>query len=102
MVSIRAYYKSSWLVIRTLAKSSNLFNRMGIISGWSAVLITDAKSTVKNAEPLYTYYTTNTESISNERFCPYIYHTKSQDIIVIWYERKYCYEIGAIENKKTR
>lgn len=55
MVFIRAYYKSSWLVIRKLEKSSNLFNRMGIISEWSTVLITDAKSIVKSAKPLYTY-----------------------------------------------
>lgn len=57
--------------------SSNLFNRMLIISGWPAVLLTDAKSTVKNAGPVSTYYTTSADFISNERFFPRFYRTKS-------------------------
>lgn len=56
--------------------SSNLFNRMLIISGWPAVLLTDAKSTVKNAGPVSTYYTTSADFISNERFFPRFYRTK--------------------------
>lgn len=58
--------------------SSNLFNRMLIISGWPAVLLTDAKSTVKNAGPVSTYYTTSADFISNERFFPRFYRTKSK------------------------
>ena len=76
MASISAYYKSSWLVTRRLIVSSDLFNRMLIISGWPAVLLTDAKSTVKNAGPVSTYYTTSADFISNERFFPRFYRTK--------------------------
>ena len=46
----------------------NLFNRMPVTSGWPAVLLSDAKSTVKNAGPLPTYYTISADFISNERF----------------------------------
>ena len=60
--------------------SSNLFNRMLIISGWPAVLLTDAKSTVKNAGPVSTYYTTSADFISNERFFPRFYRTKDREV----------------------